>query len=78
MTARTSIAPALEAMADEALATSRPVSRIVDGAELLAVPDLLALEAAANGLRVPRGYVLQRADGRSVSIGRVVRAGDRR
>jgi len=54
------------AMADAVLATGEPV--VCESCGIVVVPDLMVLEAVANGEESPNTWRIQRGDGREVSI----------
>lgn len=67
VTTSTTYPAGLDAAADEAIRTGRPV--ILDG--IAVVPDVLLLEMCAQGHEVPAAPGRRRADGRTVYLFRL-------
>jgi len=56
------------ALADRALVTGRYAAGTIDGRRIVAIPDVLAAEFAANGSPHPSSWRLERDDGRTVHL----------
>jgi len=56
------------ALADQALATGRHAAGTIDGRRIVAIPDVLAAEFAANGEPHTSSWRLERDDGRTVHL----------
>ena len=53
-------------LADEALGSGKSAAGLVGGVAMVAVPDVVIAQGAANGLAAPDTLMLEREDGRMV------------
>jgi hypothetical protein len=68
LTRRAATEAAFHSLADRALAEGRAVTDTIDGRAVIAVPDVVILEAAANGLDAPPTVTIRRDDGRAIYL----------